>query len=147
MNVALVYRGRYHIREALDLETLASLLRMAGHKVRFVYDPDTFGVTDNVLQIPTLARWLADDQDTLERILDARPDVVIFSVLSSTYAWCRQMADALKAKTSAPVVFRISVTKRVRYNSGYRLLSPSVATGLYRAPSVDPVSRGRPRRA
>ncbi len=105
MNVVLVYRGRYHVREALDLETLASVLREAGHEVHLVYDPDTFGVTDNVLQIPFLARWLADDRDTLDRILDARPDVVILSVLSSTYAWCRQMAKAVQEHSSAPVVF------------------------------------------
>ena len=105
MNVVIVYRGRYHVREALDLETLASLLRAAGHEVRLAYDPDTFGVTDNVLQISALARWLADDRTTLEEIVDARPEAVIFSVLSSTYAWCRQMAKAVKEKTSAAVVF------------------------------------------
>jgi anaerobic magnesium-protoporphyrin IX monomethyl ester cyclase len=105
MNVALVYRGRYHVREALDLETLASVLRRGGHCVRLIYDPDTFGVTDNVLQVPALARLLADDERTVGRIVGLQPDAVVFSVLSSTYAWCCRMAGALKGRISAPVVF------------------------------------------
>ena len=96
MNVVLVYRGRYHIREALDLETLAVVLRSGGHRVTLVYDPDAFGVTDNVLQFPALARLLANDARTVSRIVGARPDVVLFSVLSSTFTWCREVAAALK---------------------------------------------------
>jgi len=105
MNVVLVYRGRYHVREALDLETLAAVLRGGGHQVRLVYDPDAFGVTDNVFQVPVLARLLADDRRTIARILAARPDVVIFSVLTSTYAWCRAMAEQLKRRRPVPAVF------------------------------------------
>ena len=51
MNVVLAYRGRYQVREALDLETLAAVLRNGGHDVSLVYDADVFGVTDNVLQV------------------------------------------------------------------------------------------------
>ncbi len=105
MNVVLVYRGRYHVREALDLETLAAVLRRGGHDVRLVYDPDTFGVTDNVFQIPPLARLLASDQRTTSRIVRPNPGAVLFSVLSSTYAWCRRIAQDVKRQTSAPVVF------------------------------------------
>jgi radical SAM superfamily enzyme YgiQ (UPF0313 family) len=105
MNVTLVYRGRYLVREALDLETLSAVLRRAGHDVTFVYDPDTFGITDNVFQIPMLARLFASDKRTIRRIVRAQPDVIIFSVLSSTYAWCREIAEAIKRETTAPIVF------------------------------------------
>jgi radical SAM superfamily enzyme YgiQ (UPF0313 family) len=105
MNVVLVYRGRYHVREALDLETLASVLRDGGHHVRLVYDPDTFGVTDNVFQAKLLANWLSSDEQTVARILAAEPDVIVCSVLSSTYAWCRAMAETIKQQTSTPIVF------------------------------------------
>ena len=33
MNVTLVYRGRYLIREALDLETLSAVLRGGGARL------------------------------------------------------------------------------------------------------------------
>ncbi len=105
MNVVLVYRGRYHIREALDLETLAAVLREGGHKVTLAYDPDVFGVTDNVLQIGWLARRLADRERLVRRIADARPDAVLFNVLSSTYRWCREVAAEVKARTGAVTVF------------------------------------------
>ena len=42
MNIVLVYRGRYHVRQALDLETLAAVVRQAGHDVRLVYDSDAY---------------------------------------------------------------------------------------------------------
>jgi len=105
MKVVLVYRGRYHVREALDLETLAAVLRGGGHCVELVYDPDTFGVTDNVFQFPALARLLASDKRTIARIVGSRPDAVIFSVLSSTYAWSRSVAERVKRRTSVPVIF------------------------------------------
>lgn len=105
MRVALIYRGRYHVREALDLETLASLLHAHGHQVTMIYDPDTFGVTDNVFQVPLLARMLNRDARTRARIVEAAPDVAIFSVLSSTYGWCRKMAESVRSETDARVVF------------------------------------------
>ena len=105
MKVVLVYRGRYHVREALDLETLAAVLRRGGHCVELVYDPDTFGVTDNVFQFPALARLLGSDKRTIARIVGSRPDAVIFSVLSSTYAWCRSVAEEVKRRTPVSVIF------------------------------------------
>ena len=105
MNVTLVYRGRYLVREALDLETLSAVLRRAGHDVTFVYDPDTFGVTDNVFQLPALARLFANNQRTARRIVRSEPDAIIFSVLSNTFAWCREIAEAVKHQTAAPIVF------------------------------------------
>jgi radical SAM superfamily enzyme YgiQ (UPF0313 family) len=106
MHVVLVYRGRYHVRQALDLETLAAVLRQGGHRATFVYDSDTFGVTDNVLQIPWLARRLSSPAKIVRRILAARPDAAVFSVLPVAYPWAQQVAAALKADAPAlPVVF------------------------------------------
>jgi radical SAM superfamily enzyme YgiQ (UPF0313 family) len=105
MKIVLVYRGRYHVREALDLETLAPIFRRAGHQVQLLYDPDTFGVTDNVLQIPALARLLCNDQRTRDRIVTGQPDVILFSVLTTTYQWCRETAAAVRQQIAAPIVF------------------------------------------
>ena len=103
MHVVLVYRGRYHVREALDLEGLAPVLRGGGYRVTLVYDPDTFGVTDNVLQVPWLARRLSSSEKIIDRIVAAGPDVAVFSVLPSTYAWAREIAGLLKARIPVPV--------------------------------------------
>jgi len=105
LNVALVYRGRYQVREALDLETLSALFAGAGHSVTFVHDPDVFGVTDNVLQIGRLARLLEAPEKVLARIVAAEPDAVVFSVLPNTYRWARAIASRLKELTAAPIIF------------------------------------------
>lgn len=105
MRITLVYRGRYHVREALDLETLAPLVRRAGHELTFVHDPDLFGVTDNVLQAPALAERLSDEAGVVERIVGSDPDAVLFSVLPSTFAWCGRVAAEVRERTGAPNVF------------------------------------------
>ena len=105
MHVALVYRGRYHVREALDFETLAAVLRTGGHRVSLVYDSDTFGVTDNVLQVGWLAKRLSSPERIVARIAAARPDAVIYNVLPSTYAWACDMAARQRQQLSAPVIF------------------------------------------
>jgi len=105
MQVGLVYRGRYHVREALDLETYSAVLQRAGHRVHLFWDENTFGVTDNVLQIPWLARRLSNPQRLCGEIAAAEPDVLVFSVLPSTYRWAREVARGLKAHLSIPVVF------------------------------------------
>ncbi|MBN1669877.1 MAG: radical SAM protein [Kiritimatiellae bacterium] len=105
MRVALVYHGRYHVRQALELETLAVVIRNGGHELAFVYDPDTFGVTDNVLQIRWLARLIAAPDRVVRRIVDAHADIVVFSVLPNTYAWARDIARRVRAAAPTPILF------------------------------------------
>ncbi|HRU06984.1 MAG TPA: radical SAM protein [Candidatus Brocadiia bacterium] len=105
MRVGLVYRGRYHVREALDLEGYAPLLRGAGHRVRLFWDEDVFGVTDNVLQVPWLAKRLSNPLRMAWEMAADRPEVLVFSVLPSTFAWCCEVAKQVKARTGAAVVF------------------------------------------
>jgi len=105
MNVVLVYRGRYQVREALDVETLAAVLKERGHDVRLVHDPDVFGVTDNVFQAPALARALSSPERIVRRVLWCEPEAVVFSVLPSTYRWCRRIAEHIKAAANIPIIF------------------------------------------
>ncbi|MDP6525910.1 MAG: radical SAM protein [Kiritimatiellia bacterium] len=105
MNVVLVYKGRYQVREALDLETLAAVLNGGGHNVSLVYDADPFGVTDNVLQVPWLSRRLTSPERWAQKIAALAPDVVIFSVLQATYRWSRAVAENLRSLARCPVVF------------------------------------------
>jgi len=105
MHVGLVYRGRYHVREALDLETYAAILKGAGHHVSLFWDENTFGVTDNVLQIPRMAARLSDPDRLIAGMAEARPDVLAFSVLPATYGWARDMARRVKDRVGAPILF------------------------------------------
>ena len=105
MNITLVYRGRYLVRQALELETLAALIRGAGHGVSLFYDPDLFGVTDNVLQFPALARRLSSPERIARKILARKPDAVLFSVLPATFGALSETARLVKAKSGVPMVF------------------------------------------
>lgn len=105
MRVTLVYRGRYWVRQALELETLAALIRGHGHEVHLAYDPDVFGVTDNVLQLTALARLLSSTDHFVRQILASSPDVVLMSVLPGTYAWARKVAEGVKRCRSVPIIF------------------------------------------
>lgn len=105
MRVTLVYRGRYWVRQALELETLAALLRRGGHRVSFVYDPDAFGLSDNVLQIALLARLLSDPGRIARRVIESRPDAVLVSVLPGTAAWARDLAGRIRQACGVRVLF------------------------------------------
>ncbi|MBI9075497.1 MAG: cobalamin-dependent protein, partial [Desulfatibacillum sp.] len=105
MNIVLVYKGRYVIRQALDLETLAAVLKAGGHEVSLVHDPDTFGLTDNVLQVPTLSRRFSSPAKIAQRILSKRPAAVVFSALPNTLDFCLHVAELVKSRLNAPSVF------------------------------------------
>ncbi len=146
MHAVLVYRGRYHIREALDFETLAAVLRQGGHEVTLVYDPDVFGVTDNVLQIGWLARRLSDQERIVQRIVDAKPGVVLLNVLSSTHEWCLEVAAQVKQRTGAATVFlgfHPSVSaESVVQNEGVDYVIQGEAEGVVN-PLLDALADGR----
>lgn len=48
MNILLIYKGRYHVRETMGLAYLSAISKQQGHKVGLFYDSDVFGATDNV---------------------------------------------------------------------------------------------------
>ncbi|ACL03853.1 cobalamin B12-binding domain protein [Desulfatibacillum aliphaticivorans] len=105
MNIVLVYKGRYVIRQALDLETLAAVLKAGGRRVSLVHDPDPFGVTDNVFQIPALAKRFSSPEKIAKKILEFRPDAIVFSALPNTLDFCLKTAGLVKQRSTAPVIF------------------------------------------
>ncbi len=105
MNVTLVYRGRYLVRQALELETLAPVIRRAGHEVSLAFDPGVLGVTDNVLQVPAVARRLSSPGLLARKILARKPSVLLFSVLPATFGFLNDTARLVREKSPAPIVF------------------------------------------
>jgi hypothetical protein len=93
------------VRQALELETLASVLRAGGHGVQLVHDCDAFGVSDNVLQSPRLAKLLSSPRQVVRRILASSPELLLFSVLPGSHAWAHEIARGCKQELDAPVVF------------------------------------------
>jgi radical SAM superfamily enzyme YgiQ (UPF0313 family) len=104
MRVVLVYRGRYLVRQALDLETLAAALREKGHEAALAYDPDVFGVTDNVLRHPGLARLLSAPEHLAAQAAAFQPGLVFLSMLPATREFLIRTASILKQTLDAPII-------------------------------------------
>jgi radical SAM superfamily enzyme YgiQ (UPF0313 family) len=91
--------------EHLGIEALSAWVRQAGHEAVLVYEARPFSSgsgTDSAL----LARLLdPHPEETAERIVATRPDVVAFTSYSVTHRWTVEVARALKRRCAVPVVF------------------------------------------
>jgi len=56
MNILFVYKDMYHVRETTELEYLFTISKQYNYKLKFFYDSDVFGPTDNVLYCPSLIK-------------------------------------------------------------------------------------------
>lgn len=101
MNVTFVHIGREH----LGIEYLSSVLKKEGHKVSLAYDPGLFGPEDNVFYAPCLERVFSRKKDIISTIENTNPDVVAFSVYTSTYPWACDIARIIKQTTGVKTVF------------------------------------------
>jgi tRNA A37 methylthiotransferase MiaB len=101
MRVTFVTSGLEH----LGIEALSAWVRQAGHEPSLVYEARPFSSgtgTDSAL----LARLLdPKPEETAERIVASRPDVVAFTSYSVTHRWAVQVARAVKRRCDAPIVF------------------------------------------
>jgi anaerobic magnesium-protoporphyrin IX monomethyl ester cyclase len=89
--------------EQLAIGQLAAILRRCGHDVALAFGRRLFD-DRYFLSVPTLARWL-DDDDVVEQLVRQRPDVVCFSSLTCTYRYMLDVAAQIKARTGAVTVF------------------------------------------
>jgi anaerobic magnesium-protoporphyrin IX monomethyl ester cyclase len=99
--VTLVTSGLEH----LGVAALAAYVRAEGHEASLVYEPNPFS-SNSGPDSKLLARWLEPTpQQTAERVLATKPDLVGFSSYTITHRWSVEIARAIKARSSAPIVF------------------------------------------
>ena len=99
MRVAFVYSEM----EYIGIESLAAALQARGHQTTLLFDPLLFA--DTVTQNDLLSR-ICDYSDQM--IADAKafdPQLLAFSVLTTNYAWARDLAIKFKKSLNVPVVF------------------------------------------
>lgn len=100
MRVVFVHLGREH----LGIEYLSAVLKKNGHFVDLVYDPGLFSREDNVFYLPVLEKVFKKRNITYE-ILRKQPDLIAFSVYSSTYQWACSTAGEIRKYSKTPIVF------------------------------------------
>lgn len=101
MNITFVHLGREH----LGIEYLSAFLKNAGHKTSLALDPGLFGINDNVFYMPALERVFSQKDRVVKKVEDSNPDIVAFSVYTSTYLWAKELARIIKGKLNVPIVF------------------------------------------
>lgn len=100
MKIVFVHLGR----ENLGIEYLSAILKREGHQVSLVHDPGLFSTEDNVFYLPFL-EYVFKKRDIVKDVINRKPDIVAFSVYTTTYRWACKIAEEIKKHISVPVIF------------------------------------------
>jgi len=101
VKIVFVHLGREH----LGIEFISSVLKNAGHKVFLAHDTGLFSREDNVFSQPLLEKLFSRRKNIIKKIQTIEPDLIAFSVYSSTYPWARSLAEEIKKKFGLPILF------------------------------------------
>lgn len=90
---------------SLGIDHLSAWLRQHGHSTTMVFDPGLFDEA-SFLQLRRLHRLFSRRQRVARAVVDARPGLVAFSVVTDTVSWAVDLAERIKAMApEIPVVF------------------------------------------
>jgi len=102
--ILFIYKGRYQVRESATLEWLSAIAQRQRYETVLAYDPDVFGVTDNVLHIP-LANWLLDSRErVVKRAFSEAYTYIVFLDSYHQREWNASVAAELKGSLPAKTV-------------------------------------------
>lgn len=90
--------------ENVSLQCLSAVLKANGHDVALAYDQSLFD-DKNYLCIPTIAKIFDMKQRVVHQIIDSNPDLVAFSVMTTTYRWALDIAGEVKKYLDVPIIF------------------------------------------
>ena len=96
MKIAFIVLGT----ENLGIEYLAAALARQGHQTRQIFDPGLFHESNDFL-----AGFFNQQKNIMAQVLSFGPDLVGFSVVTSTYQWACRLAQAIKALLPVPIIF------------------------------------------
>lgn len=87
---------------AVGAEYLVSALKQRGHQAFILIDPLPF--QDQFLSVGPLATPWRNQRGMLRRLMQLRPDLVGFTVVSDLYPWFRDWVDAVRTVSDVPIV-------------------------------------------
>ncbi len=99
MRVVFVYPAF----ENLGIEYLSAMARGAGHHTALAFDPCLFD--DQFTDLPLIAPLFDRGEQVVQQVVDLKPDVVCFSLVSDRYWWFQNRAAKVKRRLpGVPIV-------------------------------------------
>jgi len=99
MKVSFVYGAH----ENLGIEYLSSFLKKAGHETTLAFDPLLFN--EVFFKLPWISDLVKYQKNLIEEVMDSKPDLVAFSVITETYQMASRIATEIKKRVDVPVIF------------------------------------------
>ena len=96
MKIAFIVLGT----ENLGVQYLSSRLKKEGHETKLIFDPGLFHKSNSILK-----DIFSHRKKVIKEIKRFRPDLIGFSVVTSTYQWACEIAKEVKAISNAPIIF------------------------------------------
>jgi len=90
--------------ESLGLEAISAVLKENNHKVFLAFDPALFDDV-NYFKVPFLHRIFDDRKGLITKIINSKPDLVIFSVFTDNFRWALSVAGNIKSLLDVPIIF------------------------------------------
>jgi len=90
--------------ESLGIEYLSATLKKANNKVKLVFDPGLFD-DKYYFHIPSLGKIFNQRKKTIKKIIDSKPDLICFSVMTDTYRWGIEVAREVKKRINTSIIF------------------------------------------
>lgn len=91
--------------ENISIQYLSSHLKRHGHHCQLAYDQCLFD-DKNYLSIPILAKIFNNSSSVISQVIDSRPDLICFSVMTVMYTWALNLARIIKEHDpKIPILF------------------------------------------
>lgn len=90
--------------ENISLEVLSANLKLHGHTTSLAYDQALFD-DKNYLSKPYVAKFFDHKDTVVGQVVQSKPAVVAFSVMTPTYTWALDLARRIKAEIDVIILF------------------------------------------
>lgn len=89
--------------EIISIEALSAMLKKHGHQCELAFDRGLFD-DKQYFSIPFLAKIFDGRKQVIKDILDYKPDLLAFSVVTDNFQWCLDIARKVKKAIDIPVI-------------------------------------------
>lgn len=100
MKTVFIYPGY----ENLGIEYLSSALRYDGFETTLIFDPILFD-ENGFIKNKYLGRVFSFRKQIINKIINLKPDLICFSVLTDYYVWACNLASELKRHVKSKIIF------------------------------------------